>query len=273
VYQCTVYFIVYQCTVYFIVYQCTVYFIVYQCIALYTSWTRRDIDITSVHYACHDITTVMHWRNVVISWNLWRIYFMIHFYLAKIRTPVQWDPRTKWFFNCLAGVQGMSVSMHECVHVFDACSDLDAGVWIYWIAHGNLHSRLLLVVYLGEVCLVSRAVIGHVSSSGKWSRFGWSTVTPPVRQQPSPEWQLMYPLMDQDALILTKWALFDPEIWHGERGNALLGQVVQIVNMISYIFRLPMVQRKIVRWHSWVSKMTPSTRRCQRSGIHSLMSR
>jgi hypothetical protein len=77
--------------------------------------------------------------------------------LPSIYNPVQWDPRTKVLYNCLAG------SKARAIHT---CSDLDTGVWIYWIAYKNLHSR-----YPCLRCLVSRAVIGHLSASAKGSRF------------------------------------------------------------------------------------------------------
>jgi hypothetical protein len=50
----------------------------------------------------------------------------------------------------------------------------DTGVDSIGRANGNFHSRysFLRFVYLGEVCLLSRAVIGHLFSHGKGSRFG-----------------------------------------------------------------------------------------------------
>jgi hypothetical protein len=41
--------------------------------------------------------------------------------------------------------------------------------------HGNFHSRYpcLRILYLREVCLALRTVIGYLSASGKGSRFGY----------------------------------------------------------------------------------------------------
>jgi hypothetical protein len=130
--------------------------------------------------------------------------------------PVQRDPRTKLFLNCLAGVQGTSLSTQwprcRCLNLLD-------NTW-----KPPLQISLHEVCLSREVCLVARAVIGHLSASGKGSRFGYC-------QRPNPGFQI-------GPMRLEKF------LWsRGTSKRILVPVVCSIMKLFKYTFNKNKISR------------------------------